>query len=108
VAEALSQSAAGWLAVGVVLHLCGQLARGMAWHAVLRVSWPGVTRRRACAWHVCGAGFTGILSARGGDAVRIALAKRELKTATWPALAGTLIAEGTFAAATGLVLTLVR
>jgi hypothetical protein len=70
---------------------------------VLSASWPAVTRRRACAWHVCGAGLGGVLSARGGDAVRIALAKRDLRDATWPALAGTLAAEGSFETVCGLL-----
>jgi hypothetical protein len=95
------------LAAGVALHVCGQVSRGLAWRGVLTASWPGVTRARACAWHVCGAGLTGVLSARGGDAVRIALAKRELDGATWPALAGTLCAEGSFEAVCGVVLALV-
>jgi Lysylphosphatidylglycerol synthase TM region len=95
------------LAAAVALHVCGQVARGMAWRGVLAATWPAVTRRRAVAWHVCGAGFTGALSARGGDAVRIALAKRELDGATWPALAGTLCAEGSFEAVCGLVIALV-
>lgn len=56
---------------------------------------------------MCGAGLTGILTGRGGDAVRISLAKRELPGATWPALAGTLVAEGSFEAVFGLALTLV-
>jgi hypothetical protein len=95
------------LAAAVALHVCGQVARGVAWRGVLAATWPAVTRRRAVAWHVCGAGFTGVLSARGGDAVRIALAKRELDGATWPALAGTLCAEGSFEAVCGLVIALV-
>ena len=48
-----------------------------------------------------------MLSARGGDAVRIALARRELDGATWPALAGTLCAEGSFEAVCGVVIALV-
>jgi hypothetical protein len=95
------------LAAGVALHVCGQVSRGLAWRGVLAASWPGVSRSRACAWYVCGAGLTGVLSARGGDAVRITLAKRELDTATWPSLAGTLCAEGSFEAVCGVVLALV-
>ena len=48
-----------------------------------------------------------MLSARGGDAVRIALAKRDLRDATWPALAGTLAAEGSFETFCGLLLAVV-
>ena len=105
--DALSGADVRLLAAAVTLHLCGQVARGIAWRGVLAATWPHVTRRRACAWHVCGAGLSGVLSARGGDAVRIALAKRELRTATWPALGGTLAAEGSFEAVCGVVLALV-
>jgi hypothetical protein len=95
-----------WLVLALALHVCGQVARGVAWRGVLAASWPAVSRRRACAWYVCGAGLSGVLSARGGDAVRVALAKRECRTATWPALAGTLAAEGSFEGVCGLGLTL--
>jgi hypothetical protein len=60
-----------------------------------------------CAWHVCGSGLSGVLSPRGGDAVRMGLAKRELPGATWPALAGTLVAEASFETFCGLVVALV-
>ena len=84
----------GWLVLAVVLHVCGQVSRGVAWRGVLAATWPEVTRRRVCAWYVCGAGLSGVLSPRGGDAVRVTLARRELRDATWPALARTLCAEG--------------
>lgn len=103
---ALAGAQVGWLVLAVLLHVCGQVSRGVAWRGVLATSWPEVTRRRACAWYVCGAGLNGVLSARGGDAVRAALAKRELKAATWPALAGTLAAEASFETVSGIVLTL--
>ena len=102
--DALGDARLGWLAAAIVLHVCGQVARGLAWRGVLCASWPCVTRRSACAWHVCGAGLTGILSARGGDVVRIALARRGLAESSWPALAGTLAAEGSFDAVCGLAL----
>jgi hypothetical protein len=93
--------------MAVALHVCGQVSRGVAWRGVLAASWPQVTRRRACTWYVCGAGLSGVLSARGGDAVRVTLAKRELDGATWPALAGTLCAEGSFETASGVTMMLV-
>ncbi len=98
VVDALAGAHTGLLVAAVVLHVGAQLCRGLAWHGVLAVAWPGVTRRRTCTWHVCGAGLSGVLSVRGGDAVRIVLARRELRGATVPALAGTLAAEGLFEA----------
>src|SRR4051812_42745035 len=104
---ALAGAHAGLLVAAIALHVGGQACRGLAWRGVLAAAWPGVTRRRACAWHVCGAGMSGVLSARGGDAVGIALARRQLDGASWPALAGTLAVEGSvetlFAAAVALV-----
>jgi hypothetical protein len=105
--DAVGDAGLGWLLAGVLLHVSGQVSRGLAWHGVLRAPWPGVKRRSACAWHVCGAGLTGVLSARGGDVVRIALARRGLAGSTWPALAGSLAAEGSFDTVCGLLLALV-
>ena len=96
----------GWLVLAVVLHVCGQVSRGVAWRGVLAATWPDVTRRRACAWYVCGAGLSGVLSPRGGDAVRVTLARRELRDATWPALTGTLCAEASFETISGLTMML--
>ena len=106
-ADAVADAHVAWLLAAVGLHVAGQLARGLAWGAVLRTAWGDVSPRRACAWWVCGAGLTGVLSARGGDAVRMCLAKREVPDATWPALAGTLAAEGSFEVASGVALGLV-
>jgi hypothetical protein len=47
-----------------------------------------------------------VLSPRGGDAVRVTLARRELRDATWPALAGTLCAEASFETVSGLTMVL--
>jgi hypothetical protein len=105
--DRLTDAKLGWLSVALVLHVCGQACRGLAWRGVLHAAWPGVSRRRACAWHMCGAGLTGVLSVRGGDAVRMAVAKRELPRATWAALAGTLAVEGSFEVVCGIVLTFV-
>jgi hypothetical protein len=105
-AGAVADAHVGWLLAAVLLHVGGQLTRGFAWGGVLAAAWPEVSRRRACAWHVCGAGLTGVLSARGGDVVRIGLAKRELEGASWPALGGTLAAEGSFELVSGVVLVL--
>jgi hypothetical protein len=105
-ADALTHAHVGWLMAAVALHVAGQLARGFAWGGVLRAAWPDVSPRQACAWYVCGAGLTGVLSPRGGDAVRMGLAKRKLPEATWPALAGTLAAEGSFELVSGVALAL--
>jgi hypothetical protein len=90
----VTDAALGWLAVGVALHLLNQVVRGRGWFAILRRSCgDDVLRRRDAvgAW-VAGAGAGGVVSARGGDAVRVLLLRR--RTESRPSLlAGTLVAE---------------
>jgi len=105
IAAALTRADVIWIVIAVVLHLGGQGVRGLAWHGVLHWSWPGSRRRSVCAWHMCWAGMTGVLSSRGGDVVRLALARRELHDATVPALAGSLLLENSFEMLSGWALT---
>lgn len=92
----MRDAAFGWLALGVVLHLANQVTRGRGWCATIRLAQPDGPRCRArdavAAW-VAGAGMGGILSARGGDAVRLLLLRRRLPDEGYPLLAGTLVAE---------------
>jgi uncharacterized membrane protein YbhN (UPF0104 family) len=84
-----------WLVAGVVLHLCSQLSRGRGWHTIVCAAHPEEDRPRRrdvlLTW-VAGAGASGVLSARGGDALRILLLRRRMTT-TCPTLVGTIAAE---------------
>jgi hypothetical protein len=95
-AATLGGAAAGWLALGVALHIANQIVRGRGWYSILRGACDesDQLRRRdvLCAW-VAGAGAGGILSARGGDAVRVLLLGRRLPETRNSVLAGTLVAE---------------
>jgi hypothetical protein len=100
------EAAIGWLALGVTLHLANQVARGRGWWAIVRAASDGCRPRRrdaVAAW-VAGAGAGGIVSARGGDAVRVLLLRRRTPDLGCPALAGTLVAEGAGELAVGLLL----
>jgi uncharacterized membrane protein YbhN (UPF0104 family) len=104
-AEAVTGAAPGWLVLGVVLHLANQVARGRGWCTLLRgASGEPVRRRDAIAAWVAGAGAGGLVSARGGDAVRVLLLRRRLREAGCPVLAGTLVAEGAGELAIGAAL----
>jgi uncharacterized membrane protein YbhN (UPF0104 family) len=97
-----------WLGAGVVLHLCSQLARGRGWHSVVCAAHPGgghPRRRDVLLTWVAGAGASGVLSARGGDALRILLLRRRMTT-TCPTLVGTLAAETVAETSLGFLLTL--
>src|ERR687893_1238527 len=90
--DAVAGVAPGWLVLGVVLHLANQVARGRGWYAVIRTAGADLRRRDAIAAWVAGAGAGGVVSARGGDAVRVLLMRRRLPDAGCPMLAGTLVA----------------
>lgn len=96
-----------WLVAGVVLHLCSQLARGRGWHSVICAAHPDEAhprRRDVLATWIAGAGASGVLSARGGDALRILLMRRHMTTSC-PRLIGTLAAETVAETALGALLT---
>src|SRR5918996_1944336 len=105
--DAVGGAAPGWLALAVVLHLANQLARGRGWFVILGMAGCGEPRLRGrdaiAAW-VAGAGMGGVLSARGGDAVRLVLLRRRLPDPRYPVLAGTLVAEAAGESALGLTL----
>jgi uncharacterized membrane protein YbhN (UPF0104 family) len=96
--DAVAGVALGWLVLGVALHLANQVARGRGWYAIVRTaSAEGEAPRRrdvVAAW-VAGAGAGGVVSARGGDAVRVLLLARRMpgEGCHGALLTGTLVAE---------------
>src|SRR5919201_685362 len=95
-----------WVGVGVLVHLPNQLARAQGWYTVIRAACPAapVRRRDALAAWVGGAGAAGVLSARGGDAIRVVLLRPHAPAAGVPVLAGTLVAEAAGDAVIGVAL----
>src|SRR5829696_8949990 len=95
--DAVAGVAPGWLVLGVALHLANQVARGRGWYAVVRTACgeePAPRRRDVLAAWVAGAGAGGIVSARGGDAVRVLLLARRMPgKGNGALLTGTLVAE---------------
>src|SRR4051794_14026398 len=95
-ADSVAGADARWLLLGVLLHLANQLARGLGWCAVIRIACPGAPVRRrdtVGAW-AAGAGAGGIVSARGGDAVRLLLVRPRMPDDGVAVLAGAPVAEG--------------
>jgi uncharacterized membrane protein YbhN (UPF0104 family) len=93
--DVVSGVSPGWLVLGVALHLANQVMRGRAWYAVVRTATQELPRRRdVIATWVAGAGAGGVVSARGGDAVRVLLLARRMEGDGKRALlAGTIVAE---------------
>jgi hypothetical protein len=104
----MGEAAIGWLVLGVALHLGNQVLRGRGWCALVRAAagdgGAAPRRRDAIAAWVAGAGAGGLVSARGGDAVRVLLLRRRMPDAGCPMLAGTLVAEAGGECATGALL----
>src|SRR4051812_36461238 len=100
-------SAPGWLALGVLLHVANQVARGRGWYSIVRTATgddPRLRRRDAIGAWIAGAGAGGITFARGGDAVRILLLARRVRGAGGSLLTGTLVAEGAGELAVGALI----
>ncbi|HWK29700.1 MAG TPA: lysylphosphatidylglycerol synthase domain-containing protein [Solirubrobacter sp.] len=117
--DAFTGVAPGWLALGVLAHLLNQVARGRGWYAVVRAAAPRAgaaavddtprdaaspRQRDAIAAWVAGAGAGGIVSARGGDAVRVLVLARRAPRAGCALLTGTLVAEAVGECALGFAL----
>jgi len=103
--NALAGASVGWLALGVLLHLANQAVRGRGWFAIVRSASPGddgLRRRDAILAWVAGAGAGGVVSARGGDVVRVLLLGRRAPDTRSSVLAGTLVAEAAGDAVVGI------
>jgi len=92
-------SVALWpLLLAVSLHVLKLLLRGRAWQNILKASYPST---RVPYWgvfgsYMAGVGVNSIAPARGGDVVKLYLAKREVHGSTYPTLASSLVVETLF------------
>ena len=86
-----------WLALGVLLHVSSLTARTRAWRNIIAAAvgrptpWRGVFGA-----YVAGIGLNALTPARGGDLVKLFLAKRTVERATYPTLVSTLVVETLF------------
>ena len=87
-AGAISDIGWGYLIAGLLLTLGLQIARGHAWANALRAAYPAerIPEARVVGSFLVGAGLNGILPARGGDAVKIVLAKHSIERSAYPAV----------------------
>jgi glycosyltransferase 2 family protein len=91
----------GYLAAGLLLALACNIARAHAWANALRAAYPGgrVNELRVVASFLAGAGMNAALPARGGDAIKIVLAKRSVEDSAYPAIISSFGALAPFDAA---------
>lgn len=77
-----------WLAAGIGCHLCKLLAVSRAWRNIIKAAYPD----RRVPWpkifgaYVAGTGVNAIVPARGGDVVRLYLAKHRIEGSTYTTL----------------------
>jgi glycosyltransferase 2 family protein len=100
----------GWasLVIGLLLCLVMQILRGHAWTNVLRAAYPGkrISERHIVSAFLIGAGLNGILPARGGDVMKVVLAKRSVEGGTYPTIVSSFAALSPFDSGIGILVLL--
>jgi uncharacterized membrane protein YbhN (UPF0104 family) len=87
-----------WLAIGILCHLCKLLAVSRAWRNIIQAAYPDqrVHWRQMFGSYVAGTGVNALIPARGGDVVRLFLAKRRVEGSTYTTLVSTSLLQTIF------------
>jgi uncharacterized membrane protein YbhN (UPF0104 family) len=87
-----------WLAIGILCHLCKLVAVSRAWQNIIRAAYPDrpVRWRQMFGSYVAGTGVNALIPARGGDVVRLFLAKRRIEGSTYTTLVSTSLLQTLF------------
>jgi hypothetical protein len=105
--SAATSVAVGWLLAGVALHLISQLVRMRAWWHILRAAYPDcrtLRARDATSAYLAGAGLNGLLPARAGDLIKLAVLHRRIRGSRYATLAATSVPETAFETLCGAAL----
>ncbi len=88
----------GALMFALLLHLGHMACRSRAWFNTLRAAYPSepFQWRRIAGAYVAGVGVNSVLPARGGDVVKIYLAKQSVPNSTYPAVTSSFFVESLF------------
>lgn len=87
-----------WLAIGIVCQVCKLIAVSRAWRNIVKAAYP----EQEVPWltmfgaYVAGTGVNAVVPARGGDVVRLFLAKRRIDGATYTTLISTSLLQTLF------------
>ncbi|HYY73445.1 MAG TPA: lysylphosphatidylglycerol synthase domain-containing protein [Solirubrobacterales bacterium] len=106
--DSLADIGWGYLAAALLLTLALQLARAHGWANALRAAYPRSRVRETgiAAAFLAGVGMNAILPARGGEAVKIVLAKRSVESSSYPTIISSFAALTPFDMAMGLLVLL--
>jgi uncharacterized membrane protein YbhN (UPF0104 family) len=87
-----------WLAIGILCHLAKLLAVSRAWRNIIKAAYPdrAVRWRQMFGAYVAGTGVNAIIPARGGDVVRLYLAKHRIEGSTYTTLVSTSLLQTIF------------
>ena len=87
-----------WLAIGVTCQLGKLVAVSRAWRNIIKAAYPDreVRWRQMFGAYVAGTGVNALIPARGGDVVRLFLAKRRIDGATYTTLVSTSLLQTLF------------
>lgn len=87
-----------FLAIALACHVVKLVFRAAAWRAIVRAAYPesAFKFRSAFGAYVAGVGVNSVVPARGGDLVKMYLAKQRIPDAKYATLAPTLIVETIF------------
>jgi uncharacterized membrane protein YbhN (UPF0104 family) len=88
----------GMLALGLLLFGCYLALRSRAWFHVLRAAYPEqeFQWRRIWGAYMAAYGFNQVIPARGGDVIKLFLARQSVPASSYPALGSSLAVEGIF------------
>jgi uncharacterized membrane protein YbhN (UPF0104 family) len=102
--ENLARIELPYLVVALALSLGLQLCRARAWANALDAAYPNgaVSDRGVMGAFLVGAGMNGILPARGGDALKIVLAKRSVTGSNYPSVISSFAVLSPFDTVAGL------
>jgi uncharacterized membrane protein YbhN (UPF0104 family) len=85
-------------AVAVVVHIANVGVRAYAWRNIVAAAYPAqrVGRRKLFVAYAAGAGVNAMSPWRGGELLRLSLARRHISGSTYAGLASTMAAETVF------------
>ena len=87
-----------WIAAGILCHLAKLVAVSRAWRNIVKAAYPRqpVRWRQLFGAYVAGTGVNAIIPARGGDVVRLYLAKHRVEGSTYTTLVSTSLLQTLF------------
>lgn len=96
--DQLASVAPGALALAILCHLAKMACRSRAWRNIVAAAYPSslVRWRDLFGAYAAGVGVNAVVPVRGGDAVKLYVAKRSVTGSTYPTLASTFVVEMIF------------